>query len=387
MENASYIAVRDGVERRVPPRTPEDMQENYLQRFDYRTLISDVYETPDGVEAVMPPPLNLEDKLLESALRIDGALISADLVHYRRADRGAVLSIDVSVGSSGTLEIDGPLGTYLAPIQASGTDVFAGMRVLVTHQKDNDLEWIAYWALHHTALYEFDAVLIYDNNSERYGVHEIERVLQAVPNLKAYRVVSWPTPFGLTGGPNAKWDSDFGQHVFLRDAYSRFLRESDYALICDIDELFVGERAGDSVPNLVLTGAEPIVYSRRKQVVQVLAPGETDHVRSHGSYGFTVANGNYIANKYFIVPRRLEEYPEHWLKVHTPTGAPARTIDPELAHIRHFGGIRIQWRDSWTSRVGNVERWPTALSVDEPFRRDVKLLSKSWSALLDQLRH
>lgn len=379
MKSSSRVTLSEHAEKRLPPRAEADMQENYLERFDFDTLISDAFETNEGIEITMPPPLNLEPSFRQFEYAVDGKIIPPDLIEITIADRGAYITLRNASGRH--LTLDGPLGRYEVRVQSNALSRFRGRRVVVTHQKDNNLEWIAYWAHHHSHLYGFDSVLIYDNSSESYAASDVEKVLHQVPGVTNYEVVEWPTPFGLTGGPNGKWDSDFGQHVFLRDSYSRFLREAELVLVCDIDELLV--LADRSITPLMLANShpDPVTYFRRRQVVQVLAPGKYENeLRTHASYGYSSRDGSFLANKYMYVPGRVEAHTNAWLKVHTPQGLTATTIDPAAGHIRHFGGIRIMWRDSWAKRVANASSWPVELEIDQEFLRDSKESAESWTS-------
>lgn len=380
MFHVSYVPLHPGSTNRIAPRQNEYMQPGYLEKFDATTLISDAHVIEGGVEFNFPPPLNLEDDLRRSRIKIDGRDIGT-FDNLRILDRSAYSVVDAEVSGGESLEISGSLGTYQTTVQPSGVNIFNNKSVLVTHQRDNDLAWIAYWILHHVELYGIDSVLIYDNGSTRYSIDELRQVVAAIPGIEEYAIVAWPIPFGPLGF-KGNWDSDFGQHIYLRNSYSRFLRDAKYAFVCDVDELLVTHDPQVKLPDLFATNSTAILGFKRRQVVQVLAPGRTDQeLRAHDVYGLVESDEAYLPIKYAYIPSVLESHPKHILKIHYPTGAPRNDVDTEVAYIRHFGGIRITWRSDWTRKATNVIAWPRTCNLDADFLRDVARLEASWSKL------
>src|SRR5699024_1985934 len=117
---------------------------------------------------------------------------------------------------------------------------FAGRRVLVTQSRDNPLPWIARWVDHHVATQGIDAVLFYDNGFCDYTVDDLRALMRSRPGLGSFAVVDCPYPWGPTGGPDAIWDSDFGQHGSWEHAWRRLCRSAETLTFGDVDELIVG---------------------------------------------------------------------------------------------------------------------------------------------------
>ncbi|MFX8481515.1 hypothetical protein ABTL74_19375, partial [Acinetobacter baumannii] len=66
------------------------------------------------------------------------------------------------------LRLDGPLGAFTLPVQPNLSHLFAGRRVLLTLSRNNAPRWIADWIRFYATLHGADAVLLYDNASDRY---------------------------------------------------------------------------------------------------------------------------------------------------------------------------------------------------------------------------
>lgn len=378
--DSSYVRTYENSTKRTPPRSPEYMQSDYLEKFDARTFVSDAHVVDGGIEICCPPPLNLELDFRDTRVIWRGRDVGG-LNDLQLLDRAAYAVIDTEIPAGESVELSGALGSYSVLLQPDGCDRFTGRNVLVTHQRDNDLAWIAYWVLHHVELYGMDSVLLYDNGSTRYSTEDLERLILLIPGVKEVVVVKWPTPFGPLGF-RGNWDSDFGQHIYLRNSYSRFLKRANCALVCDVDELFVSRDVGTTIPGLFFANDAPMIGFKRRQVVQVLMPGRDEReLRAHDVYGLVEEGSSYLPNKYAYSPVRLSEHPKHVLKIHYPTGVPRKDVDPDLAHIRHFGGIRITWRSDWSRTISNVETWPRGCWVDSEFLRDVRRLRVSWSEL------
>lgn len=150
--------------KRVPPRDPKDRQENYLERFDFTTIFSDVFVQDGHVWMVGPPFLNLERELKGSTSEWDAEDVSSH-VEFESFKRTSRASFPVD-SPNGQLKITGPLGAWEINVSSAPDFAFADSNLLVTQQQDNRLEWIAYWALFNERVNGVDSVVVYDNLSE-----------------------------------------------------------------------------------------------------------------------------------------------------------------------------------------------------------------------------
>lgn len=335
-------AVLDGAGpwRRTAPRPAESRQEFYEERFDAWTLLYDVFRVRNHLELIGPPLLNLEDGLTPLELLHDRTDYAQRFrsTAKNRLHRHRVSPVPRAVGS---LRLQCPLGTFELGVGDNLSAPFAGRKVLVTQSKDNPLEWISRWVDHHIAAQGIDAVVLYDNGSTRYTAEDLRDVLRARRGLEVFSVVEWPYPWGPTGGPDAIWDSDYGQHGAWEHAWRRLGLEASTLTFGDIDELIVGPPP--SVTDRALSAEDGISSYRRRGVLNVpTAPtAGLGRMREYADYRLFAPAAPLLSPKYTVVPGRLRERDQ--LMVHRVAGQRSTHEGDVLA--RHFDGIRIEWRD------------------------------------------
>lgn len=244
--------------------------------YDTSTVFYDVAFTgPDRVELIAPPLLNfashvrigVNQYLLSDVL--DGLFAESTT---RQSGMTKVLTAeDEQLGISGwtspkvhsciigtdQLEADGTLRITIDNGDESTTlhvaprpqvlSEFAGKNILVTWNKDNDLQWIHDWITFHAALHDIDGVLIYDNASTTYSPQQLLETMQAAAGagraLPAAQgrptsaflcaVVPWLSPIGPAMPP---WTAYFGPAGILEHARSTVLAAAQQVLHFNIDE-------------------------------------------------------------------------------------------------------------------------------------------------------
>ncbi|MGF7022909.1 hypothetical protein [Brachybacterium tyrofermentans] len=363
---------QDGPWRRSAPRPLTSRQEFYEERFDARTLFYDVFRVRNHLEFIGPPLLDLE-----------GGLKPLELAHGRtdyagrfrstaknRLHRHRVSPVPRSVGS---LSLRCPLGTFQLEIGENLSSSFTGRRVLVTQSRNNPLEWIARWVDHHITVQGIDAVVLYDNGSTRYTPDELREVLCGCHGLEVFSVIEWPYPWGPTGGPDAVWDSDYGQHGAWEHAWRRLGLAAATLTFGDVDELIVGPPP--SVTDRALSAKDGISSYRRRAVLNVpTAPTSgLSRIRDYVDYRLFAPAAPLLSPKYTVVPGRLRERDQ--LMVHRVAGR--RSEDEGDVLARHFDGIRIEWRDGDQHPVLDLlpeELEGTELAVDEELVSDLARL-------------
>ena len=72
---------------RTPPRPPEFRKPDYEQKFDYHTLIYDVFHYHGDVAAIGPPLLNLKEVAKSFEYRANGRLLRAHFSDMNRMSR------------------------------------------------------------------------------------------------------------------------------------------------------------------------------------------------------------------------------------------------------------------------------------------------------------
>ena len=256
--------------KRMMPRRVEDRQADYEEKFDAYTLFSDIFFRGNGdIEFLGPPLLNLAQDLGRGRVLVDGQNVIEQLI-LESTDRITRLLLK-NMPNSQKVEIEIGNIRFSAPIQPNICDFFCGKNVLVTQQKDNPIEWIVYWALYHIVHHKINAVVIYDNNSQKYKIDELKQALAKIPQLEKVCIVDWKIPFGATGGANCIWDSDYGQYQSWEHGLHRLVYKANTVIINDIDELIVPNPAEEisSVPDLFAKYDESVFLLRRKKIVEV----------------------------------------------------------------------------------------------------------------------
>lgn len=256
---------------------PEIRPQEYDDEYDFNTVFYDVAHTGHNrIDIVAPPFLNFSEL---TRIGSEGLLLS-DLfdgiyTENQAKDPGLpktrfnedqekkiwgwaspkthklALSSEY-LNPDGTLTVAVGSDEYrIAPRQAY-YDQFAGRKVLVTWNHNNDLAWVEDWAQFYGAMHGIDGILLYDNASTLYSQ---EQLLAAASRglekgLKIFSaqqrtnnsdqkisgvcaVASWDYPFGPARSP---WESYFSPGCMLEHARTTIVSEADAVLYFNIDE-------------------------------------------------------------------------------------------------------------------------------------------------------
>ncbi|MDC7109707.1 hypothetical protein [Corynebacterium afermentans] len=369
--------------RREPPRPVASRQDNYDELFDFDMIFADVFVDQGMLVAVGAPPLNLEKEILEANYKLDGKKIAPPTIEQRSLCSVYLFQEQVNEGS--VLEIEGLGGRITTRVAKNHSSYFAGKDVLLALQKDNDLEWIAYWALHHSMVSGINAVLLYDNGSTSYGVEELLETLEQVPGIDRVMVCSSNCPFGPTGGPDGIWDSNYGQLVHYEHARRFALRESRSILVNDIDEI-VGIGTGESVVGRLLDSPRPAIGIPRVNVLNVLRPGYTESdVRAHNVYGYVRSEQSRLHGKYAVKTQEMDDTAQ--LNVHIIRNTKFEKIRSDELVCGNFIGVSKTWR------TGRFETRRNS-SLDDRIQTEIETtltgsmdgIAEEWNLLLGRLQ-
>lgn len=227
--------------RRAPPRPAHLRVDGYDEKFDAETLFFDVFRAADRRIVLMGPPfLNLKDDL--QRMRVT-ALPSGEACRFtlRELDRHGQIHVEAPDETRG-LRLETAFGTCEVEVQPAEFDRFAGRRVLMTLSRNNDLAWIQDWIRFNRDVHGADAVLFYDNGSDRYSLEALAESIGAVGGMAEAVVVSWPFKYGPQSfHPSRYWDSNFTQLGMLEHARRRFLEAAASVQNSDVDELVLTE--------------------------------------------------------------------------------------------------------------------------------------------------
>lgn len=214
-------------------RPPERRTDLYLERYDRRTLIYDAVRLPRGGVCLTTPRLLNLWPLLRDGLRRSGVAVRRRT--FLRCEQITLRGLTDGLG----LEIDGSF--HPLPLRHSGTPLFAGMRVLMAVNRDNDLDWITDWARFHAVRHGADGVLLFDNGSTTYTPEDVAARLEDVPGISRAVVLSAPFRYGPADrGERFDVPPRFFQTAMLNLARRDFVAQARAVLSVDIDELVAG---------------------------------------------------------------------------------------------------------------------------------------------------
>jgi hypothetical protein len=352
--SAAFLA-EDRQLRRLPrapekPRPPE-----FFARFEDRALCYDCFWHADGQRILLagPPPMNLMPVLRQAEY---AALPSQAPLRATLHISLSVMLTELAGAPPGTTAIRLQFGGQLfeLPVQPNHSAELADRRVLFTMSKDNELGWIAEWARWHAALHGTDAIVLFDNDSTRYGTGEIEETLLAVPGIEKVAVQSWPYRYGMTDPALFKdpFYILFLQVASMSVALRRYASSAYGLLNCDIDEL-VSAPAGTSVFELAKASRHGLVVMRGRYIEPLPAEGAPASGLAHRHFQRSFrdpAKARSRQKKWALDSQRpwvrsLDVHPYmHWIE-----GRPwFSKSTPKDLFYRHFRGINTNWKDRRT---------------------------------------
>jgi hypothetical protein len=353
----SPIALPDGLSR-TPPRPPEFRQSNYEELFDHSTLIYDVFEYKNRIMAVGPPLLNLSKPARHFEYLWKSQRQDAEISNLNRMSRWSFSPSGARSGRSRSLaarirhRMLGFLNSPTVPndefeirfgrkreaaakVGENCISAFSGKRCLLTKSKNNELRWIRDWVDFHVKAHGANALLFYDNGSDRYAAQDILDIVRDVENLDVAYVVEWPFKWGPHGEGTGRWDSDFAQHGMLEHARWRFLENARSVLYQDVDELALSRR---SVFEIAETSTVGSILFDGQWIENVLEQPQNEKPIRHFDFFYYDPTVAPASPKWCAVPLRnapAEQWRVHWV-------TPAEKTD-QVVH-RHFRGITTSWK-------------------------------------------
>lgn len=364
--------------RRNMVRPPDQRDPTYKEKYDDRTLFYDAI--PVGTRLILPGPplLNLESIVSDGKLTLSGTAPTAvQTTHMERAQL-TVLSFDREIKSAEVLTLE---HDSISPIEARLGDSFADFltdsKVLVTMQKDEELEWIHDWATYYSRIHECDALLIFDNSSVKYSNETLVDKLRTVPGIKKTIVVKWPFKYGPQGGnwegKDAPWDSDFCQIGAFQTARYRFLTKAAGMINADIDELVVP--LTDTKLFDALAASEDGVLGYGGHWIE--------NVPTHQAKGDLPRFWNHVLTKDRAAPcaSKWSGVPSLWDDRVQPTAHYVRQLEylpsPDF-YIAHFRALNSGWKstDRLVSRQDHKELdidGPLTVALNRAFARDSEI--------------
>jgi len=225
----------DGSLLRDFTREEQHRDATYLDRYDRRTVFYDCQWRADLGRHVIHAPtfLNLWEPFAAGLAAETGAVRIASRRPWKRSEQ--VLLDAPRDGLSVTLDgITHPIRS-----RASERDRFAGLRLAITLNRNNRLDWIFDWATYHVRRHGMEAVAIADNDSTLYPLEDLRATLAAVEGLKQAVVYHAPFPYGPSGKRRRRGEkgAKFFQSGMLNVMRDDAAAAARSVLSVDIDEL------------------------------------------------------------------------------------------------------------------------------------------------------
>lgn len=346
--SAVYLP-EDGPLRRglIAPKTAR--QPDFLARYEDRALFYDCYWTADQSRVLLhgPSPVDLAPHYARARYR---ALPSGTALKWRKTQSPHLYMVVLSPPPGTThIEIGFADLTFTVAVQPNHSDWFAGENVLFTQSQNNHLNWIADWAKFHVAEQEITAIAFFDNLSTAYGLEDIERVLERVPGLRKFMVMSTPHRYQLLDRayPRDAFWAHFLQPSVITRMFRRFGMQTRALLNCDIDELMV--RLGDkTLCDEAVEARSGTVYARARWVEGPPKAGAVQPFR-HADFSLVKPESLTLkgrTDKWVVAPQRrwlddLKIHPYPHLFENRPMLTRVKTSGTYMAHFR---AISTSWK-------------------------------------------
>ena len=337
--------------RRNPPRRPEEMQADYHERFDAKTLFYDAFWRDEDIWLSGPPMRNLKRSVRRRGRwHVDGRELDPETVQIR--DWGRTQRSCITRPCPGfELQLDMKGFWLRSSIGADGADLFDGRYAVVTKSADNDLVWIRDWLRWYHDVHGVTSVVFYENNSTRFRAEDIAAAIAQVEGIEVAIVVDWQLKWGPSGGPHKRWDSDFSQYAMLEHARFRYLRRAAGVVNCDIDELV-----------LASDGRTVFDHAREKPDGSVsyrgvyIAPATVEPMdprRQRRFVDFRYQVGAETTTKWTTIPAMSDPDATQW-RVHRFIGVDQGFTD-DVLH-RHYQGVNTGWKYNRAEGLVSLDR-------------------------------
>ncbi|WMT86780.1 hypothetical protein NO932_18055 [Pelagibacterium sp. 26DY04] len=334
--------------RRLPLKPRRKRPAEFLKRYESRALVYDCFwdMSGQGVILVCPPALNLDPLFRDARFTANGTPLNGAFFPSRST---MLIALDGVPDTAREIDLAFAGLNFSLPIQPNQAERFDGRNVLVTMNKDNDLDWITAWAKWHVRLHGADACLFFDNGSTRYTPAEIAGAL-SVDGMAEIAILSWPHKYGrkdpaILDRPHYP---HFLQVSSLNVALRRFAGRAGGLLNCDIDEL-VGTLEGRTIFDFARQSPDGLVTLKGRWIEPVVtdtAPGDIPHLAYRQTSRLPFLS--HCANKWALDPSR------DWIadlgakpSVHRIYDVPRSLLRaaPE-APFWHFKAINTGWKES-----------------------------------------
>lgn len=366
VEPTPLLLAPDDRIRRDRTRPVELQDPSYAEKYDDRTLFYDAI--PSGKKLILPGPplLNLKQLIDTRYFTLNGHHPTQIVTQTLERAQYTELIFSDPVPPGARLQLSTPLTqTIDVQVQSNTNDALNDAKVLMTMQKDEELDWIQDWITYYSKLHSCDSVLIFDNNSTKYGVDDIAEAIQSNSQIETAIIVKWPFKYGPQGGAwvgtQAQWDSDFCQIGAFQTARYRFLSNVAGMINADIDELLV-PLSHMTVFDALDESPQGVVGYGGHWISSLPITSEPGTPPRFVDYGFTGGRDDTCKMKW-------SGQPSKWPTDAHPTAHYVRNIDhlPSADfYIAHFRALNSGWKS--TDRLKTTNN-------DDNLRLDLNLIN------------
>jgi hypothetical protein len=234
----------DGSLRRLPLGPDMVRSPSFFERFDDHAVFYDVFRDHTGRHVYLIGPMGLNLTPLIDGLVITGhpsGTSAKPRVHH--GVQAEILRVTLPRGDT-RISFAFDKQRFDLGIQPNRSQHLRNDRVIFTINKDNDLRWIADWALFYVKEHGATAAVIYDNGSTAYNLVALRQTLAKVVGLEKFLVIPWPYKFGSMNDvfEEHKFGGNWGMFA-QPPKFTQFLRkyamEARSIVNVDIDELVI----------------------------------------------------------------------------------------------------------------------------------------------------
>lgn len=210
------------------------MSPYYLENFDSKTFWYDAIQDANLIRLVCPKLRNFEKEIKNGSFFLDDARVDRfEIKRFRRTD---ILTIKTSSFAEKIKFESNSLGLS-SELSKTDFSIADKKNCAMVINKNNNLEWIEYFAKWHVKFHNLQCLFILDNNSSNYTNKDVQIVLEN-SGLDSLVILNLPFNFG----PASLGRPYHNRELFLQtSAYNilkfRFLKNARAVLCCDIDEL------------------------------------------------------------------------------------------------------------------------------------------------------
>ena len=320
-------------------------KEELLKKYDYDTLIYNIFLSYDNSELVIigPPLFNFYEKCFP--LHFDGfgknikIQKNSDTCKFTETQFFFKITIPIDINN---VKKHNDIKMIFKnkqniPFKIPKNNYKCGDRILVTKQKDNKIQWISDWISHYQTKYKVSNIIVFDNNSK----NTLELSNKLADN--SVKIIPYKYNFGV---PKTHQTSFF-QNTILEIAKLQFCKTGVILFNFDIDELL--QIIPHKLNTLFLNNNKKINLTFREWRVPMTINNKSKYNYSFGDFKYKKreASKKGYAPKYIVTIDKKTSLGIH----NANNGIPTSFLDDCFFH---YSGINTNWKHN-RSNLENPE--------------------------------